>query len=309
MNDFVPSDQEPEASSLATGPHDVIREETPRYDRADVVAAWLQERMTIEPQVGLILGSGLGNLGTRIEDAERFPFGEIPDWPVSTAVGHEGNLILGHLADVPVVALQGRIHLYEGYSWGEVVRPVNVLARLGIRGLVVSNAAGGLNPQFRCGDLMLISGHLNLMFRGAVADGAKHAGVPGARGQSRGKAVYHEEWMGQWERLARRENVVLHRGVYAGVSGPNYETRAEYRAFRRLGADAVGMSTVPEVCAAATHGLPVLGISVVTNEAKPDAPTINDANEVIAEAQAAEGRLQRLLHLWLQENRGSGSFR
>ena len=121
--------------------------------------------------------------------------------------------------------------------------------------------------------------------------------------------LYHEGWMGQWERLARRENVVLHRGVYAGVSGPNYETRAEYRAFRRLGADAVGMSTVPEVCTAATHGLPVLGISVVTNEAKPDAPTINDANEVIAEAQAAEGRLQRLLHLWLRENCGLGGFR
>lgn len=309
MNNFVPSDQEPEVSSLATGPHGRSREELPRDHRADVMAAWLQERMTIQPQVGLILGSGLGNLGTRIEDAERFPFGDIPDWPVSTAVGHEGNLILGHLADVPVVALQGRIHLYEGYSWGDVVRPVKVLARLGIRGLVVSNAAGGLNPQFRCGDLMLISGHLNLMFRAASADGAKHAGVPGALGQARGKGLYHEEWMGQWERLARRENVVLHRGVYAGVSGPNYETRAEYRAFRRLGADAVGMSTVPEVCAAATHGFPVLGISVVTNEAKPDAPTINDANDVIAEAQAAEGRLQRLLHLWLQENRGLGGFR
>ena len=309
MNDFVPSDQEPEVSSLATASHGRTWEELPRDDRADVMAAWLQERMTIQPQVGLILGSGLGNLATRIEDAERFPFGDIPDWPVSTAVGHEGNLILGHLADVPVVALQGRIHLYEGYSWGDVVRPVKVLARLGIRGLVVSNAAGGLNPQFRCGDLMLISGHLNLMFRTASANQMQKGEISGALGQAGGMPLYHEGWMGQWERLARRENVVLHRGVYAGVSGPNYETRAEYRAFRRLGADAVGMSTVPEVCTAATHGLPVLGISVVTNEAKPDAPTINDANEVIAEAQAAEGRLQRLLHLWLRENRGSGGFR
>jgi purine-nucleoside phosphorylase len=260
---------------------------------------WISERVGIRPRIGLILGSGLGHLGSRIEDAQAFSYRDIPYWPISTAIGHAGNLIFGRLAEVPVVALQGRIHLYEGYGWDEVGRPVDVLARLGIEGLVVSNAAGGLNPLYRCGDLMLIDGHLNLMFHAGHPRRERKETASWARRQSSQRPPYREAWVQQWATLARRHNVVLHRGVYAGVSGPNYETRAEYRAFRRLGADAVGMSTIPEVCAAAAHDLPVLGVSVITNEARPDAPTINDADHVIVQAQAAEVRLQRLLQDWL----------
>ena len=142
---------------------------------------------------------------------------------------------------------------------------------------------------------MLISGHLNLMFRAACADGAKHAGVPRALGQAGGKGLYHDEWMGQWERLARRENVVLHRGVYAGVSGPNYETRAEYRAFRRLGADAVGMSTVPEVIVAAHAGLRVVGFSIITDMCLADALQPANVEEIISIANAAEPKLTRMV--------------
>lgn len=283
-------------SSVEKGPQP---ERSMNVDAAETMAGWIRERISIQPRIGLILGSGLGNLGARIEGAQQFSYREVPDWPISTAIGHAGNLIFGSLADVPVVALQGRIHLYEGYGWEDVGRSVEVLAKLGIQGLVVSNAAGGLNPLYRCGDLMLIAGHLNLMFHSSRPRDDRSQTANWTRRQSWGISPYHEAWMQQWAALARRHNVVLHRGVYAGVSGPNYETRAEYRAFRRLGADAVGMSTVPEVCAAAANDLPVLGISVITNEARPDAPTINDADHVIAQAQAAEVRLQRLLQDWL----------
>ena len=216
--------------------------------RREEVTRWLRARMGMTPRVGLILGSGLGQLGDRIEAPVHLPYHSIPGWPVATAVGHAGNLIAGRLAGVPVVALQGRFHLYEGYSWAEVTRPIHVLSELGISALIVSNAAGGLNPQFRCGDLMLIDGHLNLMLGSAPPAASSEPGVAWSRRQSQTLSPYCGKWMRDWERLARAENMTLRRGVYVGVSGPNYETRAEYRALRRLGADAVGMSTVPEVC-------------------------------------------------------------
>lgn len=237
-----------------------------------------------QPQDAIVLGTGLGGLADEIQATAVIPYRDIPGFPCSTALAHKGQLVCGELAARCVVAMQGRCHVYEGHSFEQLGFATRVMAALGARRLIVSNAAGGLNPQFASGDVMVIDDHVNFMFRHPT--GGDRAKMP---------HYYCRQLIDDVLELARRENIVLQRGVYVGVTGPNYETRAEYRLFRRIGGDAVGMSTIPEVLAAASCGMQVLGFSAITNIARPDAPREVTAQEVVDVAACAAPKIRRLL--------------
>ena len=231
-------------------------------DVANAVA-FLESRVRHKPDVMLVLGSGLGGLADEIEDAVRIPFDQVPGFHASTVEGHKGMLVAGTLEGVSAIAMQGRFHLYEGHAAATAALPVRVMAALGAKRLIVTNAAGGVNPGLRAGDLMLMDDHINFMFQnpltGRVIEG--DARFPDM------SAPYDRELQQIAERVARENGVTLKRGVYFAVTGPSYETPAEIRMYQRLGADAVGMSTVPEVIAARAMGIRVLGISLITNAA------------------------------------------
>jgi purine-nucleoside phosphorylase len=235
--------------------------------------------------VAIILGTGLGQFAEHVEVEAVVPYREIPDFPQARGVGHAGRLVCGVLAGVPVVVFEGRCHRYEGYSRDELTLPVRVAAQLGARHLVVTNASGGLDPKFAGGDILLIDDHVDLMFGRTTATGR----APELR------SYYDASHIQRALAIARRENFVAHRGVYVALAGPNYETRAEYRYLRQIGGDAVGMSTVPEVLAAAACGLRVLALSVITNVARPDAPRKTTAEEVVAIAHRAEPKLRQIV--------------
>lgn len=226
--------------------------------------AFIRSKSSLQPEVGVILGSGLGNVVDAIEIETSIPYGEIPGARASTVAGHQGRMILGRTNGVPVVVMQGRVHFYEGYEMPEVMFLTRVVGRLGIRKLIVTNAAGGINTSFVPGDLMLISDHINLMgmnpLRGPNVDDL------GVRFPDMSDA-YAEELRGVAKRVAAELGIAVKEGVYLALSGPTYETPAEIRAFRVLGADAVGMSTAPEVIAASHMQIPVVGISCITNMA------------------------------------------
>jgi len=232
--------------------------------RVREAAAYIANKTALRPQVGLILGSGLGGLAEEIEDATILPYGDIPHFPQSTVPGHKGRLVIGRLAGAPVVAMQGRFHYYEGYSMEQVVRPVRVMAQLGVKTLIVTNAAGGVNESFSPGDLMLIVDHINLFGTNPLIGPNEEAFGPRFPDMTE---AYDKRLRALALQAAEELGIRLQQGVYMGLSGPTYETPAEIRAFRMLGADAVGMSTVPEVIAARHLGLRVLGISCVTNMA------------------------------------------
>ncbi|WP_425283839.1 purine-nucleoside phosphorylase [Lihuaxuella thermophila] len=217
-----------------------------------------------QPEIGLILGSGLGDLAKEIEEAVVVPYGKIPHFPVSTVEGHAGQLVIGKLGGKTVVAMQGRFHFYEGYSQQEVVFPVYVMKALGIRMLIATNAAGGMNANFRPGDLMVITDHLNMTGSNPLIGPNEEELGPRFPDMS---AAYTPELRELAFLVARKQDVQLQQGVYAGVSGPTYMTPAELIMLRNLGADAIGMSTVPEVIAARHAGLQVLGISCITDMA------------------------------------------
>ncbi|TWT90419.1 Purine nucleoside phosphorylase 1 [Pseudobythopirellula maris] len=256
------------------------------------VAAAVRQRTDLAPRVGIILGSGLGGLADEIEGATAIPYGELPHLPQSTAVGHAGRLVLGELDGMPVVAMQGRFHLYEGRSASQSAMMVYVMKALGVRTLVVTNAAGGINPQYRVGDPMLLDDHINLMFRNPLVGvnddelGPRFPDMSAPYDVRLGEAALA---------AARRENFVCHRGVYAGMLGPTYETRAEYRMLRRLGADAAGMSTVPEAIAAQHAALPCVAISTITNECSPDKLGETSGDEVVHAADAASGKVRAMV--------------
>lgn len=232
--------------------------------RVREAAAYIANKTALRPQVGLILGSGLGGLAEEIEDATILPYGDIPHFPQSTVPGHKGRLVIGRLVGAPVVAMQGRFHYYEGYSMEQVVRPVRVMAQLGVKTLIVTNAAGGVNESFSPGDLMLIVDHINLFGTNPLIGPNEEAFGPRFPDMTE---AYDKRLRALALQAAEELGIRLQQGVYMGLSGPTYETPAEIRAFRVLGADAVGMSTVPEVIAARHLGLRVLGISCVTNMA------------------------------------------
>ena len=256
---------------------------TTTADRVAAAASFIRRHWACEAKTAVILGTGLGELAENLPAATTIAYGDISGFPRSTALAHKGRLVCGELTGTPVIMMQGRCHLYEGYSFDDLTLPVRVLAALGIQTLIVTNAAGGLNSGYRTGEVMLIDDHINLM--GCWCDGT-----------GRSRALLYDAGLGDLAAAtARHCDFVLQRGVYVGVTGPTYETRAEYRAFRRIGGDCVGMSTVPEVLAAATCGLRVLGLSTVTNVACPDAPKTVTAEEVVEIAAIARPRVQQII--------------
>jgi purine-nucleoside phosphorylase len=239
----------------------------------------------IAPRVGVILGSGLGGLADGLADAVVIPYSELPHFPTSSVPGHAGRLVLGRADGEPVVAMQGRVHFYEGFSPSQVVFPARVLCALGIRALVVTNAAGGINPTFQRGDLMAITDHLNLAGWNPLVGTNDDRLGPRFPDMS---AAYSPALRALLFESASRRGVPLQQGIYACFSGPSYETPAEIRMLRSLGADAVGMSTVPEVIAAAHMGVPVAGISCITNLAAGMGHTPLSHEEVARTAERAK---------------------
>jgi purine-nucleoside phosphorylase len=232
--------------------------------RIQEARAAIRSRIAVLPQVGLILGSGLGAYADTFEERIVIPFHKIPHFPKSQVVGHSGNFVLGRAEGVPVAALQGRVHLYQGYTMPEVVFPARVLGSLGIHSLIVTNAAGGINTDFRPGDLMLITDHINLMGGNPLI--GENLDALGPRFPDMSEA-YSRKALEMAHSAAKELGIGIRQGVYVGLAGPSYETPAEIRMCRGLGADAVGMSTVPEVIVASHMGIPVLGISCITNMA------------------------------------------
>ena len=230
----------------------------------DEAVSLVRSRTRVSPSVGVILGSGLGNVVDAVEVDAEIPYADIPGAKASTVVGHQGKMTIGRAGDVPVVILSGRMHFYEGHEMPEVMHLSRVIARLGIKKLIVTNAAGGINASFKPGDLMLISDHINLM--GVNPLRGPNVEELGVRFPDMSEA-YSESLRTLARDVASEIGITLQEGVYLALSGPTYETPAEIRAFRTLGADAVGMSTVPEVIAMAHMNIPVLGISCITNMA------------------------------------------
>lgn len=259
-------------------------------DLTEILAA-LRERVTRRPRVMLVLGSGLGDLADELEDPVSIPFDELPGLPPATVAGHLGRFVVGRLEGVECIALQGRYHLYEGHSPAQVALPIRLMAALGARTLIVTNAAGGINPAFRAGDLMLIDDHINFMFANPLIG-------PVAPDELRFPDMT-EPYDRGLQRLAEEagleRGVQTVRGVYAAVTGPSYETPAEIRMLARLGADAVGMSTVPEVITARAIGVKVLGISLIANLAAGIAKNPLSHEEVLAAGIEARSRFTALI--------------
>jgi len=254
-----------------------------RYIEASV--DYLVQRGFDKPEIGIILGTGLGKILDHLEVKSEASYNHIPNFPTATVEFHKGKLIYGILGGKKVVVMQGRFHLYEGYSLRDVSFPVRVMKLLGIKKLLVSNAAGAINPDFKKGELMLLDDHINLQgssplaFRGVEKMGERFVDM---------SAPYDSEINSKIERIASERNITLHKGVYASVVGPQLETRAEYRYLKIIGADAVGMSTVPEVIVANHLKLPVAAVSVLTDECDPDNLKPIDIKEIIAMAEKAE---------------------
>ncbi len=260
--------------------------------RVDEAAAVVRGKLPFEPRLGIILGTGLGALADEIDTAVSIPYDDLPHFPLSTVESHHGRLLAGTLSGTPVLAMQGRFHLYEGYSAHEVVFPVRVMGVLGIDTLLISNAAGGMNPHFRRGDLMLLTDHINLQGHNPLEGPNIDAWGPRFPDMSE---PYDLELRRIAEERALERGIKLQQGVYAAVVGPNLETRAEYRFLRQIGADVVGMSTVPEVIAARHMDLRVMAVSVITDECFPDALEPVTIDEVLAAAAEAEPNLTALM--------------
>jgi purine-nucleoside phosphorylase len=261
-------------------------------DQISETAAAVRERWQTIPQAGVILGSGLGGLAKEINAEATFEYVQLPHFPRTTAVGHAGKLVCGVLAGKPVVAFQGRFHQYEGHSAETASLPVRLLKALGGGTLIVTNAAGGLNPHYATGEVMLIDDHINLQFDNPLIGVNDDDLGPRFPDMSN---PYDRRLQRAAVEVAMHEGFVLHRGVYAAVRGPNYETRAEYRMLRRLGGDAVGMSTLPEVIAACHAGLRVLGLSTITNVGSPDALAETTAHDVLSVAAMASTKLSAIV--------------
>ncbi len=262
------------------------------YEKVQAAAAYIRAAWDRAPHAGVILGTGLGSLVKEIKEEASFEYEQIPHFPRSTAIGHRGRLVCGQLAGLPVLAMEGRFHMYEGYALDQITLPVRVMKALGAKLLVVSNACGGMNPYYRAGDIMLIDDHINLLGANPLI------GINDDRLGPRFPDMcepYDQKLIERALRVARRENIAAHRGVFVAVAGPNLETRAEYRFLRMIGADVVGMSTVPEVIVAVHAGLRTIGFSIVTDMCLADALEPADVAKIIATANAAEPNLTKLV--------------
>lgn len=268
--------------------------------QVDEVAEAVRGRLHLQPRVGLILGSGLGGVADAVQNPDLIPYPELPHWPVSTVRGHAGRLVAGRLEGQPVLVMQGRNHFYEGYSMSQVTLPVRVMKRLGIETLIVTNAAGAINPDYIPGDLMLILDHLNLIgmmgFNPLVGPNMEEFGP---RFPDMSQA--YDRSLGELARqAARRQGIVLREGVYVGLSGPSFETPADLRFLRAVGADAVGMSTTPEVTVARHSDMRVLGISGISNKANLDGNTPTSHQEVLDAGLVMAPRLEAIIRSVLQ---------
>lgn len=283
-------------SEMSTHDHDCKK-------RVEETCKALFGRRIHQPKVAIVLGSGLGELAKHVEHQESIEYSDLPCFPRTHATGHAGKLITGFLAGLPVALMQGRSHRYEGFTDTELALPIHCLHGMGARTLIVTNAAGGLNTRFRVGELMLIDQHIDLLWT------TPHARTVGHRTYSiqcdsrpqglsvplRFPSPYDYDLMERARRVARRENIELHQGTYLSTLGPTYETRSEYRMFRTFGADAVGMSTVPEVVAARELEMRVLAFSVITNVASTDLPTTTSHEEVVDVGNMAGPRLMKIV--------------
>jgi len=260
--------------------------------QADAAAAKVRQHWSTTPRVGIILGSGLGGLTEEIKVEATIDYADLPHFPKTSALGHRGQLVCGDFAGVPLVAFQGRFHLYEGHSPQQSTLPVRLLRALGTETLLVTNAAGGVNPAYAVGDIMLIEDQINFLFANPLVGVNDDNLGPRFPDMS---APYDAELREVAATIARRNDFVLHRGVYLAMLGPTYETRAEYRMARRLGGDAVGMSTVPEVIAARHADMRVLGLTTITNVGSPDTPSKTSGHNVIAAAETAADKLSQIV--------------
>ena len=260
------------------------------HTAADYVTGVLAGR---KPEIGIVLGSGLGKLADHIEHPLVVPYKDIPGFPVSTAIGHKGNFIVGELGGKCIIAMQGRIHYYEGYGMDLVVLPIRVMMTVGIQKLFVSNAAGGVSFDLHVGDLMIIKDHINFLPNPLIGPNMDHLG-PRFPDMTR---PYDPSLIALAKKVAEDQGVSLKEGVYVGGTGPSYETPAEYKFYRPIGGWAVGMSTIPEVIAARHAGVPVFGISVITNEAHDDYAEdyVNDGDDVVTAANAAADKMTGLI--------------
>ncbi|HVS38395.1 MAG TPA: purine-nucleoside phosphorylase [Gemmataceae bacterium] len=268
------------------------------YDQIQQAVQAVRARWSGQPRIGIILGTGLGGLVEEIDAEASLAYAEVPHFPVPTVASHAGRLVCGRLAGQTVMAMEGRFHFYEGYSLKQITLPVRVMKALGCEAVIVSNACGGMNPQFARGDLMVIEDHINLMGDNPLI---------GPNDDRLGLRFpdmchpYDRELVARARRIALEEKIVCHQGVFVAVPGPNLETRAEYRFLRGLGADVVGMSTVPEVIVGVHAGLRILGLSIITDMCLPDALEPVKLEDVIAVANAAEKKLRVLVRRVVQE--------
>ncbi|MFC1922973.1 purine-nucleoside phosphorylase [Chloroflexota bacterium] len=255
----------------------------------------IQRQISMKPRVGMILGSGLGTLAEKVEDAVIIPYGDIPSWPVSTVEGHQGRLVIGMLKGQAVLVMQGRAHYYEGYSMPQVGFPVRVMQRLGLEILIVTNAAGAVNPEFEPGEVMLITDHLNLLgMAGESPLRGPNFDQIGPRFPDMGLA-YDRELAELARQVAKENDISMQEGVYICLAGPSFETPADLRFLKAIGVDAVGMSTVPEVTVARHGGMRALGLSTISNKANLDGDTITSHEEVLAAGKIVLPRLTTIV--------------
>jgi len=264
-------------------------------EQIDQAAEAIRKQLSNRPRIGMILGSGLNSLADSVQQAEIIPYGDLPNWPVSTVHGHAGQLVIGELEGQPVFVMQGRIHFYEGYSMSQITLPVRVMLRLGLEMMFVTNAAGGVNPDFVPGDVMLITDNLNLIgMMGANPLMGPNIDELGPQFPDMSQA-YDRELMAIARQVALKENIPLREGVYCALSGPSFEGPADLRFLQLAGADAVGMSTVPEVIVARHGGLRVLGFSGISNKANLDGSTITTHEEVIEAGKIIAPKLEKII--------------
>jgi purine-nucleoside phosphorylase len=268
------------------------------YDQIQQAKAALQARWPGQPRIGIILGTGLGGLAEDIRADVAIPYEEIPHFPVATVKSHAGRLVCGSLGGKTVLAMEGRLHFYEGYTLGQLTFPVRVMKAMGAGTLIVSNACGGMNPQWARGDIMLIEDHINLMGDNPLI--GKNDERLGLRFPDMSEP-YDRGLIALAQRIALEEKIAVHKGVFVAVAGPNLETRAEYRFLRAIGADVVGMSTVPEVIVGVHSRMRILGLSVITDLCLPDALAPVSLEEVIAVANAAEPKVRTLVRRVVEE--------
>jgi purine-nucleoside phosphorylase len=264
-------------------------------DQINEVADALRNRLRIAPRIGMILGSGLNSLANSVEDAQVIPYHELPHWPVSTVMGHSGQLVVGTLEGQPVLVMQGRVHYYEGYSMSQVTLPIRVMQKLNMETLIVTNAAGGINPDFVPGDVMLIVDHLNLAgMAGLNPLIGPNLDEFGPRFPDMSQA-YDRDLAARARQVAAEAGISLREGVYVGLSGPSFETPADLRFLHAVGADSVGMSTVPEVTIARHGGMRVLGFSGISNKANLDGSTITTHEEVMEAGRVITPKMETII--------------